>query len=71
MENPKSRIFRSKCRFFFNLKLLLITNRLFNQKQQEFQFSNIDLKSLLTKTIEIAVWDKDFGKNDFIGRIKT
>jgi len=53
----------------------LIANRvlfvLFNQKQKEFQFSNIDLKSLLTKTIEIAVWDKDFGKNDFIGRGKS
>jgi len=23
----------------------------------------------LTKTIEINVWDKDFGKNDFIGKL--
>ncbi|RMZ93829.1 double C2-like domain-containing beta, partial [Brachionus plicatilis] len=38
---------------------------------EEFVFSNIDLKSLLTKTIEISVWDKDFGtKNDFIGMVK-
>ena len=38
---------------------------------KEFKFSNIDLKTLLTKTIDISVWDKDFGKNDFIGMIKN
>jgi Ca2+-dependent lipid-binding protein len=37
---------------------------------EEFKFINIDLKSLLTKTIEISVWDKDFGKNDFIGVVE-
>lgn len=36
---------------------------------EEFKFQNIDLKSLLTKTIEITVWDKDFGKNDYIGSV--
>jgi hypothetical protein len=28
------------------------------------------LKTLLTKTIEISVYDKDFGKCDFIGTVK-
>ena len=37
---------------------------------EEFKFTNIDLKTLLTKTIEISVWDKDFGKNDFIGVVQ-
>lgn len=38
---------------------------------KEFKFTNIDLKTLLTKTVEIAVWDKDFGsKNDFIGVVQ-
>jgi hypothetical protein len=37
---------------------------------EEFKFTHIDLKSLLTKTIEISVWDKDFGKNDFIGIVQ-
>ena len=36
---------------------------------KEFKFQNVDLKTLLTKTIEISVWDKDFGKNDFIGKV--
>ena len=36
---------------------------------KEFKFQNVDLKTLLTKTIEISVWDKDFGKNDFIGML--
>ena len=25
---------------------------------------------MLTKTIEISVWDKDFRKNDFIGQVQ-
>lgn len=37
---------------------------------EEFKFTNIDLKTLLTKTIEISVWDKDFRKNDFIGQVQ-
>jgi len=37
---------------------------------EEFKFTNIDLKTLLTKTLEISVWDKDFGKNDFIGIVQ-
>lgn len=36
---------------------------------KEFKFQNINLKSLLTKTVEITVWDKDFGKNDYIGSV--
>lgn len=34
---------------------------------EEFKFKNIDLRTLLTKRIEISVWDKDLTKNDFIG----
>jgi len=37
---------------------------------EEFKFTNIDLKTMLTKTIEISVWDKDFRKNDFIGQVQ-
>lgn len=37
---------------------------------EEFKFTNVDLRSLLTKTIEICVWDKDFRKNDFIGLVQ-
>lgn len=36
---------------------------------EEFKFQNLDLKTLLSKTIEITVWDKDFGKNDYIGSV--
>lgn len=37
---------------------------------EEFKFTNIDMKALLTKSIEISVWDKDFGKCDFIGVVQ-
>ena len=47
--------------FFLNNELFLL--------QKEFKFTNIDLKTILTKTIEITVWDKDLRKNDFIGNI--
>lgn len=36
---------------------------------EEFKFTNIDLRTLLTKRIEISVWDKDLTKNDFIGNL--
>lgn len=39
-------------------------------KKKEFKFTNIDMKALLTKSIEISVWDKDFGKCDFIGVVQ-
>ena len=39
--------------------------------KKEFVFHHIDLRNLLSKNIEISVWDKDFGsKNDFIGMVK-
>lgn len=37
---------------------------------QEFKFTKIDINTLLTKTIEICVWDKDLGSNDFIGAVQ-
>ena len=40
------------------------------RNKKEFKFTNVDLKTLLTKTIDISVWDKDFGKNDFIGAVQ-
>lgn len=36
---------------------------------EEFKFQNIDLKSLLAKTIVLNVWDKDLGKKDYIGSV--
>lgn len=36
---------------------------------EEFKFQNIDLKSLLSKTIVLNVWDKDLGKKDYIGSV--
>jgi hypothetical protein len=34
---------------------------------KEFKFENIELNKLIKSVIEISVWDKDIGSNDFIG----
>ena len=66
MENIRSRVFGSN--LLINFKWIFYIFDLF--KKKEFKFSNIDLKTLLNKTIEISVWDKDFGKCDFIGVVQ-
>ena len=45
----------------------MLTN-VFNYTLQEFTF-NVSRDELASKTLEVTVWDKDIGRNDYIGRL--
>ncbi|CAF1281759.1 unnamed protein product [Rotaria sordida] len=71
----KSNPYYQLCLFFFahlsnklNFKTDIKKQTLNPQFNQEFIYKNIQLKRLIKKTLQITVYDKDFGKKDnFIG----
>lgn len=53
----------------WNFKTSVKRHTLHPEFHEEFQFANVQLHDLISKTLQITVFDKDMGKkDDYIGK---